>query len=96
SGAEHLHAGKSAQRALQPSGHHQPGAAPRIDSRLSESGADRKRHSAHLRTARRPVHTGGLHPGRRASAAGAGRRLCRSGRHAGRDPLRHHGDLHGH
>ena len=27
---------------------------------------------------------------------GAGRRLCRSGRHAGRDPLRHHGDLHGH
>lgn len=35
-------------------------------------------------------------PGRRASAAGAGRRLCRSGRHAGRDPLRHHGDLHGH
>ena len=43
-----------------------------------------------------PVHTGGLHPGRRASAAGAGRRLCRSGRHAGRDPLRHHGDLHGH
>ena len=32
----------------------------------------------------------------RASAAGAGRRLCRSRRHAGRDPLRHHGDLHGH
>lgn len=43
-----------------------------------------------------PYILAGLHPGRRASAAGAGRRLCRSGRHAGRDPLRHHGDLHGH